>query len=241
MDARRKYSLVCILALVQFLSGFTESRQTQTVGKNTGTASDPVPITEEPHHHLVFHNEYVRVFDVAVANGDTTLFHTHSNDYLFVAIGDAKLEAQVPDGQPSTLNLKSNEVRFQKAPFSHRIINHGDLLFRNLTIEILKNPDAHVPESSMPKIRGHSVVLENDRVRVERVILDPGQTTGMHTHVLQGLGVILSEATLEVSVPGKKTQTIQPKPDTVSWHDANTHCLTNVGSTRFEALDIEWK
>jgi hypothetical protein len=63
----------------------------------------------------------------------------------------------------------------------------------------------------------------------------------MHTHVLQGLGVILSEATLEVSAPGRKTQKIQPKPNTVSWHDANTHCLKNVGPTLFEALDIEWK
>ncbi len=241
MDARRKYSLVCIFVFVQFLSGSTESQQTQAVGKNTGTASDPVPITEEPHHHLVFQNEYVRVFDVAVPNGDATLFHTHTNDYLFVAIGDAKLEEQVPDGHSSILNLKSNEVRFQKAPLTDRVINHSDVLSRNLTIEILKNPDAHVLESSMPKIRGHSVVLENDRVRVERVILDAGQTTGMHTHVLQGLGVILSEATLEVSAPGRKTQKIQPKPNTVSWHDANTHCLKNVGPTLFEALDIEWK
>jgi len=128
VDARRKYSLVCIFVFVQFLSGSTESQQTQAVGKNTGTASDPVPITEEPHHHLVFQNEYVRVFDVAVPNGDATLFHTHTNDYLFVAIGDAKLEEQVPDGHSSILNLKSNEVRFQKAPLTDRVINHSDVL-----------------------------------------------------------------------------------------------------------------
>ena len=33
----------------------------------------PVEITSEPRHHLVFENEYVRVFDVTVAPRDTTL------------------------------------------------------------------------------------------------------------------------------------------------------------------------
>ena len=35
----------------------------------------PVEITSEPSHHLVFQNEYVRVFDVTVAPKASTLVH----------------------------------------------------------------------------------------------------------------------------------------------------------------------
>jgi hypothetical protein len=31
----------------------------------------PIPVLNEPRHHLKFENEYVRVFDVVVPPGDT--------------------------------------------------------------------------------------------------------------------------------------------------------------------------
>lgn len=48
-----------------------------------------VPVEKEPHHHLVFENEYVRVFKVEVPPHESTLVHRHSRDYVVVTIGDA--------------------------------------------------------------------------------------------------------------------------------------------------------
>ena len=36
-----------------------------------------IPVSIEPRHHKVFENEYVRVLDVHIVPGDTTLFHKH--------------------------------------------------------------------------------------------------------------------------------------------------------------------
>ena len=74
-------------------------------------AQAPVPVASEPRHHLKFENQFVRVFDVQVPTGDTTLFHIHSNDYLFVSIGDATLKGEVMGQQPADLIVKDGECR----------------------------------------------------------------------------------------------------------------------------------
>src|SRR5262249_24874540 len=153
------------------------------VGLFPAFAQSPVPVTQEPRHHLKFENKYARVFDVVVPPGDATLFHLHSNDYVFAAIGDANLKAEVMGSQPVDLILKDREVRFTKGPVTHRVSNPARTPFRNITVEILGSPGpggASTPDTSP----GHSIVLDNERVRVERLVLEPGQSTNTHTHGL---------------------------------------------------------
>ncbi|MGZ4896751.1 MAG: hypothetical protein ACXVJ0_09805, partial [Candidatus Angelobacter sp.] len=69
----------------------------------------PVEITSEPSHHLVFQNEYVRVFDVTVAPKATTLVHKHNHDYLFVTLGDSDVVSVRPGEKPVALQLKDGE------------------------------------------------------------------------------------------------------------------------------------
>ena len=204
-------------------------------------AQSPVPVAKEPRHHLKFENQYVRVFDVTVPPGDTTLFHIHSNDYVFVSIGDATLKAEVLGGQPGDLIMKDGETRFTKGPITHRVSNAASTPFRNITIEILRSPGpsgASKPDTSP----GLSTVLDNDRVHIERLVLEPGQSTSLHTHNLAALSVFLTKATLRVEAPGQKPQTIDYKPGDFRWRSApTTHTLKNIGSTRFEAVGIDWK
>ncbi|MFY9556443.1 MAG: hypothetical protein WAV20_01365 [Blastocatellia bacterium] len=205
------------------------------------SVQSPVPVAAEPRHHLKFENEYVRVFDVMVPPGDATLFHVHSNDYVFVTIGDANLKAEVLGGQPVDLVLKNGEARFSKGPITHRVSNPAQAPFRNITIEILKSPGAagaSTPDTSP----GHSIVLDNERVQVERLVLEPGQSTNMHTHGLSALSVFLSRSKVRVESPGKQSETIEYKPGDFRWRAAPvTHSLKNIGTTRFEAVGIDWK
>jgi quercetin dioxygenase-like cupin family protein len=46
--------------------------------------TEPVPVEQEPHHRWIFENQYVRVLDVVLAPGESTLFHTHSHDSIAV-------------------------------------------------------------------------------------------------------------------------------------------------------------
>lgn len=97
-----------------------------------------VEITSEPSHHLVFENEYVRVFDVTVAPRATTLVHKHNHDYLFVTLGDSDVVSVRPGEKPVGLKLKDGEVRFTPGNFAHAAVNQADRPFHNITIELLK-------------------------------------------------------------------------------------------------------
>ena len=211
------------------------------LGLFSTNVQSPVLVINEPRHHMKFENEYVRVFDVFVPAGDATLFHTHSNDYVFVTIGDADLIAEVMGSPPVDLMLTNGEVRFTKGPVTHRVINPYIFRFRNITIEILRSPGPRgtpTPDTSP----GHSIVLDNDRVRVERLILEPGQSTNMHTHNLSALSVFLTRAKVLMESPGQKPQEIEYKPGDFRWRDAPvTHSIKNIGTTRFEAVGIDWK
>jgi quercetin dioxygenase-like cupin family protein len=205
------------------------------------TVQSPVPVANEPRHHLKFENEYVRVFDVVVPPGDATLFHIHASDYAFVSIGDATLKAEVMGNQPGDMITKDGEARFTKGPITHRVTNVARTPFRNITIEILKSPGpvgASTPDTSP----GHSVVLDNDRVRIERLILEPGQSTNIHTHNLSALSVFVTKSKVRVESKGAKPETIEYKPGDFRWRAAPvTHSIKNIGSTRFEAVGVDWK
>jgi beta-alanine degradation protein BauB len=66
------------------------TREHAAVQENT----EPVPVEQEPHHRWIFENQYVRVLDVVLAPGESTLFHTHSHDSVAVRLTDASAQEQ---------------------------------------------------------------------------------------------------------------------------------------------------
>jgi quercetin dioxygenase-like cupin family protein len=64
------------------------------------TPPTEVPVENEPHHHLVFENEYVRVFKVEVPPHQETLVHRHKRDYVVVTIGDAEVTNAIVGKEP---------------------------------------------------------------------------------------------------------------------------------------------
>ncbi|PYS35298.1 MAG: hypothetical protein DMF75_04075 [Acidobacteria bacterium] len=227
-------SLILLLALALIPTG--------TLSQSNSPQS-PVEIKGEPRHQPKFENEFVRVWDVTLPAGDTTLWHIHRHDNVVVTLGEARLRIETAGAAPGESLWKFGEVRFGKATYVHRAMNVGVTPFHNFTIELLK-PPAGPPAPSIPKepiVR--APVLENERVRAFEVTLEPGQSTSMHTHALPGLAIALTPGDLEVITQGKN------KPDRLNlplgdlrWRaGAVTHTIKNVGKSRFEAVDIELK
>ena len=208
------------------------------------SAQSFVPIEKEPRHRLKFENQYVRVFDVFIPPNDTSLFHTHVNDGLSVRLTDARIRDEALGGTPEDITVKRGAVSFalRPSPLTHRVSNIGITPFRNIFVEVL--PSAGMAPGAPPQalVAGHTLVLENERVRVSRLVLAPGQATELHTHALRTLRVAVSEGKIAVEVPGKKVRTVKFKPGDTQWHEGGTkHTLRNVGSAPFEAVDIELK
>ena len=131
--------------------------------------------------------------------------------------------------------------RYSKATITHRVMNYSKAPFRNITIEVLASPPS-ASGATLEKVPGHTLLYENERVRAWRLSLEPGQSTGAHTHGRAGLGVSVSGGELLITASDGKAQKVNAKPGDFQWHEAGaTHSLQNAGKGRFEAVDIEWK
>jgi hypothetical protein len=116
------------------------------------TASiEVVPVDQEPSHHLVFENEYVRVFSVEVAPHSETKYHQHDRDYVGVILGDADVESVRLGEATVSLKLKDGEARFTKGGFAHKAVNKSDKPFKNVTVEWKKGRPGEVETCAAPK------------------------------------------------------------------------------------------
>ena len=209
----------------------------------SNSPQSPVEISGEPRHHPKFENEFVRIWDVTVPAGDATLWHAHRNDNVVITLADASLHLETLGRDATDAQWKFGEVRFSKATYVHRAMNVGSTPFHNFTIELLKSPAFLADLSKLPKEAGREPVIENDRVRVYRVTLKPGEATPQHTHPLPGLSIMITKSEIEVTTAGQTApELLSIAGPEVRWRaGAVTHSVKNVGKTTFEAVDIELK
>ena len=60
-----------------------------------------VPIEQEPRHHLVIDNQFVRAFVVDIEPKHVTLCHRHPNDYLLYVAGGTEIISAAKNEEPS--------------------------------------------------------------------------------------------------------------------------------------------
>jgi quercetin dioxygenase-like cupin family protein len=213
------------------------------------TASD-VTLTEEPHHHIVFENNYVCVFKVEVAPHDATLMHTHIHDYVFVTLGASEIENDVKGKPPVTLKLQDGETRFVPGNFAHIARNLADTSFRNVTVGFLQDEAAHkTPPPPWDEDRGlhvftggtQDIMFVQDGVRVSETDLQPGATLPSHHHSGPHLLVAITDLQIRSDVEGHGPMPGNFKAGDVKWLPGGyTHTLTNLGHqpARFVTLEF---
>lgn len=101
-------------------------------------ATVPVALKDEPHHHLLFENDYARVWAFGINGHDATLLHNHDLPYLGIALGPADYVNAVSGKPEGHAKLVDGQVSFSKGGFAHLVRTETDASFRNLTIELLK-------------------------------------------------------------------------------------------------------
>lgn len=84
------------------------------------------------------------------------------------------------------------------------------------------------------------VLLDNDRVRVLRVVTKPGEKLEMHSHPANMVYAISSGKAKFTSTDGKSEER-ELKAGQAIWSDAVTHSSENVGTAPTRVLVIELK
>jgi beta-alanine degradation protein BauB len=103
--------------------------------------SAAVPVEQEPLHHLLLQNQYVRVLDVTIPPGKSTLFHAHEHDNLSIRVSDGLVQTQTQgkDWQPAS-TIERGSVMFSngsKLHYTHRVKNVGTVPYHVIDVELL--------------------------------------------------------------------------------------------------------
>jgi quercetin dioxygenase-like cupin family protein len=216
-------------------------------------AQSEVDITGEPHHHLVFENKLVRVFDVTVPPGETTLIHRHNHDYVYVTLGAADLDNRVEGKQSARVQLQDGETRFLAGNFAHAVRDLASTPFRNITVELLE--DAKTRNAPSPWDSGKNedrslqilsrgtqqILFVKDAARVSEIELQPGGAIPRHHHNGPHLVVAVTDLDMRSDVEGKGSATLHLGLGDARWVDGGfTHTLTNVGTNTAKFVTIEF-
>lgn len=207
----------------------------------------PRPIEQSAYHVPVIRNEYVLVLRVNIPAKRTTDYHIHSHDQVCVVVEDYPPEAysQVlggPPGAPRGAALgEVSFIGYSSKPLTHRAINPGTLARHSLCTE-LSGPKPHGFSPAARDVAGYTQLLDNERVRAWRLVLEPGQTAAAITQKSPGLRVVVRNGEIAEIVPGKRDRPMMLRQGDFYWQDSGvTRALRNIGTTRVELVEFEYK
>jgi len=211
-------------------------------------AQAAIPVAEEPFHPAVFTNEFVRILNVTIPPGRSSLLHRHDNDYVFVMLRDGSMTSVREDGYSVSLQLSKGETRFTRGGFAHTATNDGDTSLRILAVELLKGAGTEICGAQSPpceKLQAdlpvHKILIETERVRVSTVHMEPG-VGDMHRHDYPHLIIALDPLRLKNEVAGKAPAILRIKAGEYKWQKGDfTHTITNIGKTAVDQVVIEFK
>ena len=216
------------------------------------TASE-VEITSEPHHHLTYQNENVRVFNVEVAPQTATLTHWHHHDYVYVTLGASHVSNEVQGKAPVDVKLNDGETHFSPAPFAHVAKNLSEQPFRNVTIEYLQDEklrkavqDGSVKwdeERGLDVLRGgtRQILFVNDGVRATLFELQPGGIVPRRPHTQPELFIAVNDFDIRSDLEGLRPPPRHYKSGESKWLIGGVApSITNLGQQPAKFVTLEF-
>jgi hypothetical protein len=223
-------------------------------------AAPEVEITNEPHHHLTFENQYVRVFNVQVDPNTETLTHRHHHDYLAISLGEAEITNTVKGKPTVTVKFSEGDTRFTAGNFAHFVRDIGPEPFRNVTIELLQDESLRNAEAAgkihWDEDRGldvlqrgtKEVLFVKDGVRVTEFELQLGGVVPPYHHAGPQLLVAVND--FDIRSHAKSDSPKGQQPEMPRHFNSGDHkwlpggysaTITNTGSKTAKFVTLEFR
>lgn len=204
-----------------------------------------VPANREPRHRVKLENDVVRIVDVEIPPGDRTLVHEHALNYAFLMVSASRLRNEV-QGKPAVdIDIPAGLVGYYRATqgvYVHRFTNIGHRAFRAIGIELLSVSASPEVTTPLDRSTGYVTVLDNERVRAYRLVLEPGQSTGLVRLAPRTVRVAGGAAVLKERNADGTERDLHLAPAQFEWRkNAAAVALTNAGSAPAELYEFELK
>jgi hypothetical protein len=130
---------------------------------------------------------------------------------------------------------------YSKKALTHRVSNVGPTAFHNIVIALRDAPPARFTPAAR-EVTGYTQVLDNERVRAWRLVLDPGQSTGLIAQHAPGLRVTVQGGEIVESVPNEGERGMLLRLGDFYWQEPGIRrVVRNIGTSRIEVVELELK
>ena len=133
-----------------------------------------VQVRNEPRHHNVFENEFVRILDVYLPPNDTTQYHIHNTPSVFIILTNTNVGSQLIGKQPQKGANITGEVSYDSlnTPRIHRVWNEDSAWFHVMDIELTsKRANLRIPPLQNPTLK---LLFNKEQVNGYETEIRPG-------------------------------------------------------------------
>jgi quercetin dioxygenase-like cupin family protein len=210
-----------------------------------------VHVFDEPRHKTVFEQGTIRVLDIQIPPGDTTLFHTHDTAMLYVNIGRSQTRSQIlgkewsgggastssaaaPAAPPQAASAMFSVTGYVKEPQTHQVNNVGTSTFRLIGVSNASAGGAGLDDET-PGIAGE-LEIANDYFRGYRHTLAPGASVAAHVHRTPVVVVQVNEG--QVKADGA-SGTLRGSGSFAYVAAGQAHAIANAGQAAVTVVEVE--
>ncbi|MDP3467670.1 MAG: hypothetical protein Q8S11_05015 [Daejeonella sp.] len=180
---------------------------------NLNALQAQILVHEEPRHRPVFQNKEIRILNVLVPPGDTSLYHMHTTPSFFIRLSNTVTGSQVQGELPVAGKSRAGEIRFENlAPpnnRTHRVWNADKDTFHVMDVELLmKRATFDQKPLILPNLK---LEIDTNWVRAYRLNLLKGNDFKTKNKKQSLVLISLNPSTLEIRHNGKTGhQTLKP-------------------------------
>ena len=178
-----------------------------------------VAVRNEPRHHNLFENDYIRILDVIIAPHDTTQFHIHATPSIFISLSKTATGSQLINQLPTKSISTPGNCWYDSlaTPRIHRVWNEDTSWFHTMDIELI----AGKPRSNEPSLQDPSLQLffNEPLVNGYHVNLQAGKNIELPVSTAAYLLLSTGDATVEYKI-NSSTYTRKMKTGHFFWIDA---------------------
>ena len=123
-----------------------------TVRSTAGTStSEPLG---DVATRVLFENDWVKVWEMTLAPGETSALHRHDRPYLMCVVEGTRIDATIVDKGNFQIPVQPGSVLFVPPGDTERAINGSDSPFREILIELKTSPPGVTPEVAVANLPG---------------------------------------------------------------------------------------
>jgi hypothetical protein len=165
-----------------------------------------IPVSQEPRHHKILENDHLRLLDVHIPPGDTSMIHIHATPSVFVILNNVRTGSQViseEDHSKSPVQHFGNMwfEGFYEKPRIHRVWNSDSAEFHVMDIELTNKN--YITIDGPIKQAPFTFLFDEKPVRAYRLDLQPSSNISILPDRADRLMILLTDSASSVYVNEK--------------------------------------